>query len=83
LRTASEVATPLSEVVVSRSDDLLVELLERMAGRPDGRALVFEGDTWGQPVLVGIVSPSDVARAIQTAAMRSTDPAGDGMAGLR
>jgi CBS domain-containing protein len=70
-RTAATVATPLSEVAVARPDEPLVDVLERMAGRRDGRALVFERDTWDQPVLVGIVSPSDVNRAVQTAAVRS------------
>ncbi len=55
----SEVAWRLDEVTVAPPDELLIEVLRRMSGG-DGRILVF--DDGG---LVGIVSPSDVARAAQ------------------
>jgi Zn-dependent protease len=43
----------------------LVDVLERLAPTEDGHALVFEADS-----LVGIVSTSDVARAIELAVVR-------------
>lgn len=57
--TLREVACPRSEVPVARPDEALTELLPRMRGSSDGRALVFEGGE-----LVGIVSPSDISRAV-------------------
>lgn len=56
--TLREIACPRSEVPTARPDEPLTELLPRMRGSTDGRALVFEGDQ-----LVGIVSPSDISRA--------------------
>jgi Zn-dependent protease len=53
-----DIACPLTDVPVAAPDDDLVELLPRLAGGcSDGRALVLvDGE------LVGIVSPTDVAR---------------------
>lgn len=52
-------ACPPEEVPLARPDEPLDELLPRMSGCTDGRALVFsEGH------LVGIVSPSDISRAV-------------------
>lgn len=53
-----EAACPPGEIPLAEPDDPLPALLARLNGCSDGRALVF---THGK--LVGIVSPSDVARA--------------------
>lgn len=53
-----EAACPPGEIPLAEPGDPLQELLARMNGCTDGRALVFaEGE------LVGIVSPSDITRA--------------------
>jgi Zn-dependent protease len=61
----TEVAFPLSEVTTTTPDEALVDLLERMVGCSDGRALVLD-----QGHLVGIVSPTDVARALEVGRLR-------------
>lgn len=59
----SEVATPIEQVVVCAPDEELAAVLPRLMGN-DRRALVMvEGR------LVGIVSPSDVARALDRASL--------------
>ena len=62
------VAAPADLIVRAVPDEPLTDLLERIAVAPDhtGRALVFEG-----PRLVGIISPSDINRAIEIAALRA------------
>ena len=65
-----EIACAPSEVPTARPEEPLVELLERMHGCSDGRAVVVDAD--GR--VVGLVSPSDVARALQLADLRSFDP---------
>jgi Zn-dependent protease len=57
--TLREIACPRSEVPTARPDEALSELLPRMRGSSDGRALVFDGGE-----LVGIVSPSDISRVV-------------------
>ncbi|MDH3753297.1 MAG: site-2 protease family protein [Acidimicrobiia bacterium] len=57
--TVGDVARPMDDVVVVAPSDSVSELLRKMAARSDSRALVFERDD-----LVGIVSPSDVARLV-------------------
>ncbi len=69
----SDVACPMSEVAVARSDEMLLDLVGRISGGGDGRALVIDDGR-----LVGIVSPTDVARALDLGALggrRSTPPA--------
>ncbi|HZA31060.1 MAG TPA: site-2 protease family protein [Propionibacteriaceae bacterium] len=65
-----EIACAPSEVPTARPEEPLVELLERMHGCSDGRAVVVDAD--GR--VVGLVSPTDVARALQLADLRSFDP---------
>lgn len=60
-----DVACPADGVPTAAPDDLLAELLPRMSGCSDGRALVVEGGR-----LVGIVSPTDVARRLERADLR-------------
>ncbi|MFM8303613.1 MAG: site-2 protease family protein [Actinomycetota bacterium] len=74
LRTAGDEAIPIAQVAIVGPDDPLVEVLEHAdpdaAG--DGRMLVFDGGH-----LVGIVSPNDVNRAVQLAALRGERPPAD------
>lgn len=63
--TVADIACPLDAVAVARPDESLADLLPRLAGCSDGRALVLEGDR-----LVGIVSPTDVAHQLEVADLR-------------
>jgi Zn-dependent protease/predicted transcriptional regulator len=65
-----EIACSPSEVPVAQPEDPLVELLERMHGCADGRAVVL--DNAGR--VIGVLSASDVARSLQVADLRSLDP---------
>ena len=65
-----EIACAPNEVPTARPEEPLVELLERMHGCADGRAVVV--DEAGR--VVGVLSASDVARALQLADLRSFDP---------
>ena len=60
-----DVACTIDQVPVTRSDEMLLDLVGRMSACSDGRALVI--DDGG---LAGIVSPTDVARALESAALR-------------
>ena len=64
-----QVACPLADVPVVGPDDALSDLLPRMTEATDGRALVVDGDH-----LVGLVSPSDVVRRLEIAALRPRRP---------
>jgi len=65
-----DIACAPNEVPTARPEESLVELLERMHGCADGRAVVV--DDAGR--VVGVLSASDVARALQLADLRSFDP---------
>jgi Zn-dependent protease len=69
--TARDLADDLSRVARVGPDDNLEVLLARTAAARggDGRALVFSGDN-----LVGIVSPSDLQRALDVAALQRRHP---------
>lgn len=54
-----DIACPPAEIPTSHPDEPLTELLTRMQGCADGRALVYDGDR-----LVGIVTPTDVSHAV-------------------
>jgi Zn-dependent protease len=60
-----DVAVPVQDVVVARPDDMVLEVTEQMSGRPDHLALVVDD---GQ--VVGLVSPTDIARALDVGALR-------------
>lgn len=64
----ADIACPPDELPQARPDEPLVDLLPRMNGCADGRAVVL--DAGGG--LVGIVSPSDISRAIQTGDLRAS-----------
>jgi CBS domain-containing protein len=61
-----DTACPLAEVPAATPDEPVPDLLQRLQGAPDGRALVIGPDRR----LVGIVSPSDIARYVQLAVLR-------------
>jgi Zn-dependent protease/CBS domain-containing protein len=65
-----EIACAPSEVPTARPEEPLVELLERMHGCADGRAVVVDD----ADRVVGVVSASDVTRSLQLADIRSFDP---------
>lgn len=64
--TLRDVACPMDEVAVAEPDDSLAELLGRMRGCADGRALVLRGGR-----LVGLVSRSDIARELEWVNLRA------------
>jgi len=57
-----EVSCPFDELVVVGPDEPLADIVPRMSGCADGRALVVDGGR-----LVGIVTSSDVMRQLETA----------------
>jgi CBS domain-containing protein len=63
-----DVACPPPEIPVARPDEPLTELLPRLEGCSDGRAVVLDGGR-----VVGVVSPSDVARTLQLADLAAFD----------
>ncbi|MFD0663929.1 CBS domain-containing protein [Thermocatellispora tengchongensis] len=65
-----EIACPPGEVPSARPDEALTDLLARMNGAADGRAVVL--DAAGH--LEGLVTPSDISRAVQTAGLRPAGP---------
>ena len=60
-----DIACPIAQVPTASPRDPLTALLGRLDGCADGRALVLDGDR-----LVGIVSPTDVSRALRYSALR-------------
>ncbi|WP_182873814.1 site-2 protease family protein [Microbispora sp. H10670] len=64
-----EIACPPPDVPSARPDDLLTELLQRMSGSADGRAVVLDDGR-----IVGLVTPSDISRTIQTVDLRAREP---------
>ncbi|PZG13018.1 site-2 protease family protein, partial [Nonomuraea aridisoli] len=67
-----DVACPAAEVPQARADEPLMDLLERMRGSADGRAVVLAPDGG----LIGLLTPSDISRVVATAGLRATDPMG-------
>ncbi|MFR9774795.1 site-2 protease family protein [Micromonospora sp. MS34] len=63
--TLAEVACRSDELVLASPDEQLNELLPRLSECADGRALVVTDQR-----LVGIVSPSDISRAVQRGSLR-------------
>jgi len=57
------ISVPPDELVLARPEDPLVDLLTRLRDCPEGRALVLDDEHQ----LVGIVTPSDLSRALQNA----------------
>ena len=67
----AEVSCRAEDLVLARPDESLNELLPRLSECADGRALVVVDQR-----LVGIVSPSDISRAVQRGSLRDQVPAG-------
>ncbi len=65
----SDVACGMGEVTVAHPDEMLLDLVGRMSRCGDGRALVIDDGR-----LVGIVSPTDVARALEVGALERDRP---------
>jgi len=65
-----DIACPPNEVPTARPDEPLTDLLERMQGCADGRAVVV--DDAGR--VIGVLSASDVTRALELADIRSFAP---------
>ena len=70
-RTARDVADDITAVARVSPEDTVPTLLQRLneARGGDGRALVFDGEE-----LVGIVSPTDLQRALDVAALQRDHP---------
>ena len=66
-----EILCPLPQVPTAAPEDSLLTLIGRMGGCAEGRALVLKDGK-----LVGIVSPSDVSRAVQRSSAGRAQPAG-------
>ena len=62
-----DTAAPLAEVPVADPGEPVPDLLQRMQASPDGRALVIDDSHR----LVGIVSPSDIARFMQLSMLQA------------
>lgn len=71
--TLAEVACPPEEVPVARPDDLLVDLLPRLGGCADGRAVVVDRDER----VIAVVSSRDIARVAAVADLRRSGPPPD------
>ena len=72
-KTLREIACPPGDVPTARPDEPLVDLLPRMSGGADGRAVVL--DDGGR--VVGLISPRDIAQVAALADLRPA-PAGPG-----
>ncbi|MER7115777.1 CBS domain-containing protein, partial [Saccharomonospora azurea] len=64
-----DIACPASDVPTATPDTPLTDLLPDLRDAPDGRALVFDGDR-----LAGIVTPTDVSRAVTVRGLVEADP---------
>ena len=65
--TLAEVACRADELVLATPGEQLNDLLPRLSECADGRALVVDDE--GR--LIGIVSPSDISRAVQRSTLRA------------
>lgn len=63
--TLAEVSCRAEDLVLARPEEELNDLLPRLSECADGRALVVVDQR-----LVGIVSPSDISRAVQRGSLR-------------
>lgn len=65
-----DIACPAHEVPQARPDELFTDLLARMNGAPDGRAVVLDAEHR----LIGLITPRDISHMIQTVDLRSAHP---------
>ena len=68
--TLGEIACPPDEVPMARPDEPLVDLLPRMAGCTDGRAVVLDD----AERVVAVISPRDIAQVAALADLRRAGP---------
>ncbi|MET8309661.1 MULTISPECIES: site-2 protease family protein [unclassified Micromonospora] len=68
--TLAEVACRADQLVLAQPGEQLNDLLPRLSECADGRALVVTDN--GQ--LAGIISPSDISRAVQRGSLRTNQP---------
>ncbi len=66
-----DVAVPIERVATARRDEMVVDLLGRLDEGQPPRALVREGEA-----ILGLVTPEDIARAIQVGRLRGGQPGG-------
>src|SRR6266542_3657892 len=66
----ADIACPPDQVPVARPEEPLVELLSRLGGCADGRAVVV--DDSGR--VIGLVSPRDISNVMAVADLRGTQP---------
>jgi Zn-dependent protease/CBS domain-containing protein len=59
---ASEIAWPVDDLTIADPDELILDVLHRGRAGGDGRVVVCRSDA-----VVGIVSPTDITRALQVA----------------
>lgn len=69
-RTLQEIACPPAEVPAARPDEQLVDLLPRMSGCADGRAVVLDNDDR----VIGLISPRDISQVAALADLRRGGP---------
>src|SRR6266511_3308650 len=69
-RRLADIACPPDQVPVARPEEPLVELLSRLGGCADGRAVVV--DESGR--VIGLVSPRDISNVMAVADLRGTQP---------
>lgn len=74
----SRVSEGLAEVTLARPDEPLVDLLDRLSTSRSRRALVLSDRSGRVDSLVGIVTPTDVARALDYSSLTGLRPAGSG-----
>jgi Zn-dependent protease len=69
-RTLADIACPPDQVPMARPDEPLVDLLSRMGGCADGRAVVLDDARR----VIGVVSPRDISAAMAMADLRGHQP---------
>lgn len=65
-----DIACPPEQVPTTTAAEPLTELLPRMNGCADGRAVVTDEDDR----VIGVITPSDISRALQISGLRRIDP---------
>ncbi len=66
--TLASLAMPVEQVPIVSPDDRATDLLEKLQGSPEGRALVFDHGR-----LVGIICPTDLQRMLELTLLRSDE----------
>jgi Zn-dependent protease/predicted transcriptional regulator len=69
-RRLADIACPPDQVPVARPDEPLVDLLSKLGGCADGRAVVV--DDTGR--VIGLVSPRDISTVMASTDLRGTQP---------